>query len=66
MERHSLREGEIFATVFDERTGLNKNITGDVAITRSPQIHPGDLQLVTAVRRPELEHLKNVVVFSCE
>ncbi|KAJ8589428.1 RdRP-domain-containing protein [Rhizopogon salebrosus TDB-379] len=61
-----LREGEIFATVFDERTGLNKNITGDVAITRSPQIHPGDLQLVTAVRRPELEHLKNVVVFSCE
>jgi RNA-dependent RNA polymerase len=61
-----LREGEIFATVFDERTGLNKNITGNVAITRSPQIHPGDLQRVTAVRRPELEHLKNVVVFSCE
>jgi hypothetical protein len=61
-----LREGEIFATVFDERTGLHKNITGEVAITRSPQIHPGDMQLVTAVRRPELEHLKNVVVFSCE
>ena len=65
-EMGCLREGEIFATVFDERTGLHKHITGDVAITRSPQIHPGDMQLVTAVRRPELEHLKNVVVFSCE
>jgi hypothetical protein len=65
-EWQCLREGEIFATVYDERTGLHKPITGDVAITRSPQIHPGDMQVVTAVRRPELEHLKNVVVFSCE
>ncbi|KAG0699740.1 RdRP-domain-containing protein [Suillus ampliporus] len=61
-----LREGEVYATVFDERTGLNKQITGEVAITRSPQIHPGDLQVVMAVHRPELAHLKNVVVFSCE
>ncbi|KAG2157651.1 RdRP-domain-containing protein [Suillus bovinus] len=61
-----LREGEIYATVFNERTGEVKSITGKVAITRSPQIHPGDLQVVTAVHRPELEHLKNVVVFSCE
>ncbi|KAG1835528.1 RdRP-domain-containing protein [Suillus variegatus] len=61
-----LREGEIYATVFDERTGFVESITGQVAITRSPQIHPGDLQVVTAVRRPELEHLKNVVVFSCK
>ncbi|KAH7883958.1 RdRP-domain-containing protein [Phlebopus sp. FC_14] len=60
-----LREGEIYATVYDERKGLYKEITGRVAITRSPQIHPGDLQVVTAVRRPELEHLTNVVVFSC-
>ncbi|OAX43638.1 hypothetical protein K503DRAFT_680643, partial [Rhizopogon vinicolor AM-OR11-026] len=65
-EWQCLREGEIFATVYDERAGLHKAITGDVAITRSPQIHPGDMQVVTAVRRPELEHLKNVVVFSCE
>ncbi|KAG1819741.1 RdRP-domain-containing protein [Suillus subaureus] len=61
-----LREGEIYATVFNERTGFVQDITGEVAITRSPQIHPGDLQVVTAVQRPELEHLKNVVVFSCE
>ncbi|KAG1856675.1 RdRP-domain-containing protein [Suillus subalutaceus] len=61
-----LREGEIYATVFNERTGFVQSITGKVAITRSPQIHPGDLQVVRAVQRPELEHLKNVVVFSCE
>ncbi|KAG1908506.1 RdRP-domain-containing protein [Suillus fuscotomentosus] len=61
-----LREGEVYAAVYDERTGLNKQILGEAAITRSPQIHPGDLQVVTAVDRPELAHLKNVVVFSCE
>ncbi|KAG2109648.1 RdRP-domain-containing protein [Suillus discolor] len=61
-----LREGEVYAAVHDERTGLNKQILGEAAITRSPQIHPGDLQVVTAVDRPELAHLKNVVVFSCE
>lgn len=61
-----LREGEIYATVFDERTGFIQRITGKVAITRSPQIHPGDLQVVTAVHRPELDHLTNVVVFSCQ
>ncbi|KAF9243729.1 RdRP-domain-containing protein [Melanogaster broomeanus] len=60
-----LDEGEIYATVQDEKTGLYQEITGEVAITRSPQIHPGDVQVVTAVRRPELEHLTNVVVFSC-
>jgi hypothetical protein len=61
-----LKEEEIYATVFDERTGFVQRITGKVAITRSPQCHPGDLQVVTAVHRPELDHLMNVVVFSCQ
>ncbi|KAF8063609.1 RdRP-domain-containing protein [Lyophyllum atratum] len=61
-----LREGEIYATIRDERNGLYKQVEGKVLITRSPQIHPGDVQFVTAVRRPELSHLSNVVVFSCE
>jgi hypothetical protein len=64
-EWNCLSEGEIYATVFNEKTGDVHHITGDVAITRSPQIHPGDMQKVKAVRRPELEHLTNVVVFSC-
>ena len=64
-EYDCLAEGEIFATVYDERNKMERFIEGQVLITRSPQVHPGDVQLVTAVRRPELNHLKNVVVFSC-
>ncbi|KAJ7651977.1 RdRP-domain-containing protein, partial [Mycena polygramma] len=60
-----LEDGEVYATVVDDRTGVNMAITGRILITRSPQIHPGDVQFVTAVRRPELAHLVNVVVFSC-
>jgi RNA-dependent RNA polymerase len=60
-----LDEGEIYATVFDDRTGISEPIEGTVLVTRSPQIHPGDIQYAEAVRRPELSHLKNVVVFSC-
>ncbi|KDQ54925.1 hypothetical protein JAAARDRAFT_693519 [Jaapia argillacea MUCL 33604] len=58
-----LNEGEIFATIFDPRTGDLLPIEGRVVVTRSPQLHPGDLQLVQAVRRTQLEHLRNVVVF---
>lgn len=61
-----LEEGEIYATVRDERRGLYQPIEGKVLITRSPQIHPGDVQFVTAVRPPQLAHLNNVVVFSCK
>ena len=64
-EYDCLAEGEIFATVYDESKETEQSIEGQVLITRSPQVHPGDVQLVTAVRRPELNHLKNVVVFSC-
>ncbi|KAI6045196.1 RdRP-domain-containing protein [Pisolithus marmoratus] len=65
-EWNCLEEGEIYATVLDERKDIKQAITGRVAITRSPQIHPGDVQMATAVRRPQLEHLTNVVVFSCK
>ena len=61
-----LEEGEIYATVFDQKKGIREEIEGRVAITRSPQIHPGDVQLVNAVRRDQLKHLTNVVVFSCK
>ena len=64
-EYDCLAEGEIFATVYDESKKTERFIEGKVLITRSPQVHPGDVQLVTAVRRPELNHLKNVVVVSC-
>ena len=64
-EYNCLAEGEIYATVYDESKEIEYSIEGRVLITRSPQVHPGDVQFVTAVCRPELNHLKNVVVFSC-
>ncbi|KAG7444331.1 RdRP-domain-containing protein [Guyanagaster necrorhizus] len=60
-----LKEGETYATIFDPRTNERVAVEGRVLITRSPQIHPGEVQFATAVRRPELKHLTNVVVFSC-
>ncbi|KAF7306444.1 RdRP-domain-containing protein [Mycena indigotica] len=61
-----LEEGEIYATVVDERNKLNLPVTGRILITRSPQIHPGDVQFVNAVQKPQLAHLTNVVVFSAK
>ncbi|CAG8489836.1 4430_t:CDS:10 [Acaulospora morrowiae] len=37
---------------------------GKAVITRNPCLHPGDIQMVTAVNVPELSHLRNCVVFS--
>jgi RNA-dependent RNA polymerase len=64
-----LGEREIYAHIYDPRKGIDKTVDGRVLITRSPQIHPGDAQYVTAVCREEVEcklgHLTNVVVFPC-
>ncbi|SJL03501.1 uncharacterized protein ARMOST_06857 [Armillaria ostoyae] len=60
-----LDEGQVYVTIFDPRTNEHVAVKGRVLVTRSPQIHPGDVQFATAVRRPELNHLVNVVVFSC-
>ncbi|KAK0457718.1 RdRP-domain-containing protein [Desarmillaria tabescens] len=60
-----LEEGQVYATIFDPRTNERIVVEGRILVTRSPQIHPGDVQFATAVRRPELSHLTNVIVFSC-
>ena len=42
-------------------------VRNNIIITRSPAMHPGDVQIVHAVNVPEdspLQHLRNVVVFS--
>jgi len=46
---------------------IGQLITGNIVITRSPALHPGDVQCVTAVDVPAdspLRALHNVVVFS--
>lgn len=66
-----LKEGEIFACV-RRSGGQDHFITGDVLISRSPTIHPGDVRVVRAIGRPppgsplSFEPLRNCVVFSVQ
>jgi hypothetical protein len=59
-------EGQIFCIV--ETDGRPEVITGkDLIITRAPALHPGDIQMVTAVAVPNdspLMRLRNCICFS--
>lgn len=65
-----LQEGEVFACVSVPESNLIRYLEGPVLISRSPVIHPGDVQVVHAIGRPPLsspfakESLVNTVVFS--
>ncbi|KAF1936008.1 RdRP-domain-containing protein [Clathrospora elynae] len=70
-ETNTLREGEVYiATQAYDTNGVRKRsiVVGErIVITRAPALHPGDVQLVTAVNVPEnspLRALHNCVVFS--
>ena len=60
-----LKENEVYCSVYTDHGLLL--LTGSVVITRSPALHPGDVQCVTAVDVPAespLRALHNMVVFS--
>lgn len=61
-----LQEGEIFCIV--EKQGKPVILTGrNLIVTRSPALHPGDIQVVTAVKVPStspLMQLRNCICFS--
>ena len=65
-----LQEGEVFACVTIPETNSIKYIEGPVVVSRSPIIHPGDVQVVRAIGRPPVgspfqrEPLMNTIVFS--
>ena len=66
-ETATLREGQIYCSIHSSRG--SEIIKGDIVITRSPALHPGDIQKVEAVSVPPwcaLTDLHNVVVFSSE
>lgn len=64
-----LKEGEIFACI-KPIDGAVRYLEGPVLISRSPTIHPGDVQVVNAIGEPprgscfSKEPLPNTVVFS--
>jgi RNA-dependent RNA polymerase len=65
-----LREGEVFACVTIPETDSIRYLEGPVLVSRSPVIHPGDVQVVRAIGRPPIgspfaeESLVNTLVFS--
>ena len=64
-ETDFLEESQIYCSLQNEEG--SQILTGNVIITRSPALHPGDVQCVKAVVPPSespLQALYNVVVFS--
>lgn len=65
---HSSRESrvaalpEIFLQVYRADEKKYRVIEGVCILARNPSLHPGDIRVVRAVNRPELAHLKDVVV----
>ncbi|TFK84610.1 RdRP-domain-containing protein [Polyporus arcularius HHB13444] len=63
-----LKEGQIFACVQNPEEDTPHWIQGHVSISRSPHIHPGDVQRVWAIGKPPddvpcfFRNLRNVVV----
>ncbi|KAF2839041.1 RdRP-domain-containing protein [Patellaria atrata CBS 101060] len=55
---------EIFLQIpCQDQNGKYEIIEGICIVGRSPCLHPGDIRVVRAVNKPELNHLRNVVVF---
>lgn len=66
-ESKMLGEGQIYCT-YSEKS-IKTVVSGPVAVTRSPALHPGDVQVVEAVSVPAdspLADLHNCVVFSTQ
>ncbi|KDQ20445.1 hypothetical protein BOTBODRAFT_124037 [Botryobasidium botryosum FD-172 SS1] len=66
-----LEEGEIFACI-KELGQKSKYLEGPIMISRSPTMHPGDVQIVRAIGKPPPnspfvhDEFPNCVVFSCK
>ena len=66
-----LKPGEVFIQ-FAEDISINSKcryfdyLKGNLLVTRSPTVHPGDIRKLNAVDWPELSHIVNVIVFSTQ
>jgi RNA-dependent RNA polymerase len=67
-----LKAGEIFARTKDPNSSGTIYLEGPMLISRSPTIHPGNIQITKAIGRPPVEScfaaepLANTVVFSVQ
>ncbi|KAI8818422.1 RNA dependent RNA polymerase-domain-containing protein, partial [Fimicolochytrium jonesii] len=63
-ETGELPENKLFLQYTNPSTNKKEIVTGPVLVTRSPCLHPGDVQVVECVNLESLRHLVDVVVFS--
>ncbi|KAG6916647.1 hypothetical protein DXG01_005933 [Tephrocybe rancida] len=65
---YTLPEGHIFVCIHDKPEEAPRWLEGSCSISRSPVVHPGDVQRVRAIGKPPdgmlclFAHMKNVVV----
>jgi RNA-dependent RNA polymerase len=61
-----LEEDEVYLSYLMDNSSDAQQIEGEVVVTRNPCLHPGDIRVLKAVRRPEvhskLSHLVNCLV----
>ncbi|WVR09517.1 hypothetical protein IAU60_006585 [Kwoniella sp. DSM 27419] len=62
-ETGTLKEGEVFCQFQEDEKSAPHVVVNDVLVCRAPAC---DVRRVRAVDRPELRHLKNVIVFSVQ
>ncbi|TPX56009.1 hypothetical protein PhCBS80983_g04858 [Powellomyces hirtus] len=59
-----LPEGKLYVQYTNPLSNKPEVVTGPGIVTRSPCLHPGDVQVIDFVNLPKLSHLVDVVVFS--
>ncbi|KAL7422540.1 hypothetical protein Q5752_003188 [Cryptotrichosporon argae] len=59
-----LEENDLYCQFQPDESNKPAIVTGKVVICPAPALHLGDIRHAYAVDRPELRHLKNVIVFS--
>ena len=65
-ETGNLKEDEVYIHLVysTEYSRIDKTLSQNVIVYRSPSLYPGDIKVLTAVDNPYLSHMKNVIVFS--
>ena len=65
-ETNTLKENEVYVHLVHstEYSRINKVLNQKITVYRSPSLYPGDIKILNAVNKPELSHMKNVIVFS--
>ena len=65
-ETDTLEQDEVYIHLVnnDENSIIDTILEQKVIVYRSPSLHPGDIEILKAIKKPLLNHMVNVIVFS--